>query len=261
MKNNTNRRENSWVNARGLEKAVLVLPTWKPQWSAKNITQLNIDNQQLVFRISVQPFYDKYADQMHQLLRPEEIQRCNALKLERTRLKFAVGKMALRMILGALINSEGKELRFKRNRWGKPDLIDKKLAFNTSYSGGWLLIAVSGKHKVGVDIEAINKAFDYRPLVESYFHPEEKQKLSDSFSFSQKTFFQLWTRKEALAKVIGLGLHERLLHTNMLDESIPYQKNNSSSFFVIHSFSVDNQHVGALAMRNIVQAPTFYDFL
>ena len=260
MKNKADRKSNSWVNARGLEKAVLVLPNWQPNW--QNWSSYSVPgNQHLLFRIPISSYYKKYKEAMHDILRDEELKRLANLHYTQAYLKFAVGKMALRMLLSPMLNIPANEIRFKRSRWGKPAIIDSNLSFNLSYSKDWLLIGISQKHKMGVDIEAIDRAFDYRPMVDCYFHPQEKNKLANSFSFSQKTFFQLWTRKEALAKVIGLGLHERLLYTNMLDESLPYQKNSSSSFFVIHSFYVDNQHIGALAMRNAVASPMFYDFL
>jgi len=251
----------SYVNARGLHQAVMVLPVEQALWIPFQIESSQLTNGNAVFRIEKKSILKKYMDRTGIILRPEEIDQANRLRSKKARQDFIVSKLALRLILGKYLNIDPFSLRFKRNRWGKPALLNHNLHFNISHSDKWLLLATSSVQRVGIDLEQYILAFDYRSMVQNYFHPSEKEVLMDTYSWAQKTFFKLWTRKEALAKVIGLGLHERLLSTNMLETGEIGAGSKLNSFFVSQSFHVDNQHIASLALRNDVNAPIFYTFL
>ncbi len=250
----------SFVNAKGLNQSVLVLPLENSPWISFQ-SNFSVSNKlNAVVKIEKKKLLTAYSDRTAIILRPEEIDHANRLRNRNAKENYIASKLAVRLILGRYLTTDPFSLRFKRNRWGKPALLNHNLHFNISHSDKWLLIAVSHDQRVGIDLEQYVLAFDYRSMVDMYFHPAEKEVLMSTYSWAQKSFFKLWTRKEALAKVIGLGLHEKLLSTNMLDSGHFGKQKNIKSFFVIQSFLVDNQHVAALALRNDVNAPIFYNF-
>lgn len=99
---------------------------------------------------------------------------------------------------------------------GKPFLTDVRfvdgrdagnfaLCFNLSHSGSRVMCAVS-TDSVGCDVELIR---DFSPAVAKRFlDPSAYNDLMSIGSFGERNaeFFRLWTRREALAKVCGLGL-------------------------------------------------------
>lgn len=96
--------------------------------------------------------------------------------------------------------------------FGKPSPDDRKLRFNLSHSGGWVLLAVACGREVGVDIEEIRAIDDAATIAARYFSPGESRKLHDVLgsTLGEVAFFNCWTRKEAFIKAIGHGLSHPL---------------------------------------------------
>lgn len=89
------------------------------------------------------------------------------------------------------------------NKFGKPE-CDNGLCFNISHSGDYVLFALSDSD-VGCDIEEIRFLNGIR-LGKIVFCDNE-MKLLNSTSDRLGTFFELWTKKEALLKCMGDGFH------------------------------------------------------
>ena len=89
------------------------------------------------------------------------------------------------------------------NEFGKPE-CDNGLCFNISHSGNYVLFALSDS-KVGCDIEEIRFLKGIR-LGKIVFCDNEMKLLGNAFD-RLGTFFELWTKKEALLKCMGDGFH------------------------------------------------------
>jgi phosphopantetheinyl transferase len=89
----------------------------------------------------------------------------------------------LRQVLAAYLGEEPGQIRLGEGEHGKPRLEgpSKRLEFNLSHSGEIALVAVSGEHPVGVDVERV------RPRRGQAFH-------------------QRWACHEARIKCLGVGL-------------------------------------------------------
>lgn len=74
--------------------------------------------------------------------------------------------------------------------------------FSVSNSGELIVYAFSDR-PIGVDIEKIRSQPRYLAISDRFFHPLEKQWLSDK---DEKDFFTLWTAKEAYVKFTGSGI-------------------------------------------------------
>ncbi|MCR5399764.1 MAG: 4'-phosphopantetheinyl transferase superfamily protein [Lachnospiraceae bacterium] len=86
---------------------------------------------------------------------------------------------------------------------GKERALEAAFDFNISHSGDIVVIAF-GTGPVGVDVERIGRAKDYKKLLR-FYSKEERDYVSDSVD-PQDTFYRVWTMREALSKQEGSGL-------------------------------------------------------
>lgn len=111
-----------------------------------------------------------------------------------------------RMAIMENTNLSAEELVFSCKANQKPFLLtDSTIDFSFSHTKNAILLCLSTKHRVGVDIETYKDApFEIMPQV---FHPSEIQYICDSdVTLQSKHFFEIWTRKEAYTKRNGTGL-------------------------------------------------------
>ena len=87
------------------------------------------------------------------------------------------------------------------NEYGKP--LSNKCFFNISHSKGVVVLAVSQKHDVGVDVEVIREKDE--DLVRYISSDEEYE-----FIKNELDFFSVWTNKESLVKCLGTGIRNKV---------------------------------------------------
>jgi 4'-phosphopantetheinyl transferase len=143
-----------------------------------------------------------------ELLDEQELERLRRFHFTPDRQRFAVAHATLRRILGAYLGKLPQEVRFRANDFGKPALFDtsSQLTFNLSHSRTVGLAAVGYGAPLGVDVE------DVRPIepgvAEHYFSAPELSELSKLTGDAWLSgFYRCWTRKEAILKAEGIGLH------------------------------------------------------
>ena len=128
-------------------------------------------------------------------------------RFERDRRRFVVRRGWLRALLAERLDMAPREIRFSRNRFGKPSLPQRELAFNLSHSAGKALCAVAGDRELGCDLEWRDPSLASPDLAERFFSPAERHCLA-ALPGDQwlAAFFNCWTRKEAYIKARGMGL-------------------------------------------------------
>jgi len=119
----------------------------------------------------------------------------------------------LRRILGGVLGIPPEEVRFDRHcrRCGHPTHGRPELAggdgpsFSLARADGVALVAVSDSLTVGADVEAIDRPWPEIGRVA--FTPEERAWLAASGAEHRaRLSADLWTRKEAVVKALGVGL-------------------------------------------------------
>lgn len=113
----------------------------------------------------------------------------------------------LRAVLSQYVGQPAGELRFATELRDKPVLRPAALHFNLSYRAGRALLAVSTAGAVGADLEPLLPLADVEALVAQLFsEPEQAALRATPPAAWWSLFYLIWTRKEAYAKALGMGM-------------------------------------------------------
>jgi 4'-phosphopantetheinyl transferase len=138
---------------------------------------------------------------------PDRLEAARARRLPATRAQALAARAALRGVLGACLGEDPRRVPLLEGP-GKPRL-EGDLEFSLSHSSGLALLAVGRSVRVGADVERERAVPYLRELVERFFGEEERGRLRElQGAERRRCFFRLWTRREAAAKALGLGILE-----------------------------------------------------
>jgi len=150
------------------------------------------------------------------ILSAEEREHAARFRFERDHRQYVAAHAVLRLLLSQYLGQAPESIAFGRGRYGKPALAPNSahlahagpLRFNLSHSHDMILYAVALGREVGVDIEYMGKVLDRESVAAVAFSKREQEAiLSWPEPDRDKTFYTFWTRKEALIKAKGYGLH------------------------------------------------------
>jgi 4'-phosphopantetheinyl transferase len=141
---------------------------------------------------------------------PEQA-RAARFRFARDRRRFTVARARLRELLAERLGALPGSIDFAYGAHGKPALAGRLASsgwhFNLSRRDDLALYAFSRGGEVGVDVEAVHALPEADELAARAFSPEENASyLKASADQRSLAFFRCWTRKEALAKALGVGL-------------------------------------------------------
>lgn len=120
-----------------------------------------------------------------------------------------VAQAILRVTLARGLACLPQDVLLERGADGKPRLGQSsgELHFNLTHSGARALIAVCADREVGVDLERIRPDRSFEALARRHFTPRERRLVCSSADTERaRTFYRLWTAKEACLKATGDGL-------------------------------------------------------
>lgn len=143
-------------------------------------------------------------------LSTDEVQRSGRFGKEADRAHFNQ-RRAFRRFCGATAIASTRPLEdidFSETKNGRPFLPgypDISFGFSSCQDG--FLGAWSTTHGIGVDIESKARQMDFLALARKFFSKTEVSLVEDMQGLKRiRTFYQLWTLKEAALKCIGEGL-------------------------------------------------------
>ena len=154
----------------------------------------------------------------YSLLSQDERARSQRYRRSYDRQQFVTARGLLRQYLGSYLDISPEQICFQYGDRGKPslapelqsrsgDAIQRSLYFNTSHSGGVLLLAFAWDIEIGVDLEVPREINDLLELAQCFFFSSEVEELEKRTESERSTlFFQYWTCKEAYLKATGVGL-------------------------------------------------------
>ena len=119
---------------------------------------------------------------------------------------YLKGHSATRLLAANYTGKNPSDLEFTTTLDGKPYFsCTPNLHFNISHSGNHVFIAFYCD-TVGFDIEKNSRKADYAKLAKRYFQPTELELMNSSSKPESLAFLELWTAKEAMLKLLGIGI-------------------------------------------------------
>jgi 4'-phosphopantetheinyl transferase len=166
-----------------------------------------------VWRIALDDFTRPRLATLRGTLDDDEIARMEKLAFPLLRDRFVVAHAALRSILGQALDTAPKDVGFSFGPYGKPAFAapESTIAFNLSHSAALAVVALTDGRAVGVDVEKVRPDVAHEDIARRFLSPAEADTLL-ALPPEQRTlaFFRAWTRREALVKMLGLGLSDQL---------------------------------------------------
>lgn len=140
-------------------------------------------------------------------LSPRERERAAAFRHERDRHRFVGRSVVLRRLLRRYGADVGTA-ELPTGPHGKPYVAaPADLRFSLSHSDGLVLVAVTRRHEVGVDVERIRPMADIDAFCDGALDQDERAELAAASEDAQLPLaLKIWTAKEAVLKATGDGL-------------------------------------------------------
>lgn len=208
-------------------------------WKPYSIDQPLATDKTHIFRISVDNHFQKIKKQLAEVLSEREQEKAGRMFIQKDKERYAVSKFCLRTVLSLFLNQSPNEVEFIFHEHKKPTV--KGIEFNISHTGDYVLIAISPK-PVGIDIEYLNKEFDFKSILDITFSKTEIDFIGSN-TVDPTNFYVMWTRKEALLKASGEGISDNL---HLIDCMSEYLERNKG-VFKIRTFMIDENYVVSTA--------------
>jgi 4'-phosphopantetheinyl transferase len=122
--------------------------------------------------------------------------------------RYRATRVLVRGVLSGLLAEPPAALVFEEGAHGRPALRPgtRPLDFNASRSRAWVALVVTAGAPCGVDVEDVSRKADVLGIARA-FAPSERALLEAAQGEERRrTFFALWTLKEATLKALGTGL-------------------------------------------------------
>jgi len=176
-----------------------------------------------LYRLDLDAVDDDRMRELAAPLAPAERARAAAFRDPRHARRYAVGRGSLRRLLARYLAVESDAVEIAYGPYGKPYLPGRALHFNLSHAERHAILAVSATHRVGIDVERVDRSVAYEAIAGRRFSHAERAEIARAADESRAVdaFFQIWTRREAYAKLTGLGIaHAALDDLSARDASI-----------------------------------------
>jgi 4'-phosphopantetheinyl transferase len=166
------------------------------------------------YQYNIRVLSDESYTHYYSLMSEEKKQRVDRFRFDDDKKRTIVGELLARRAISKWCGVSEESIVFETTANGKPYAKNLNVEFNISHSADMVVCVVDDK-PVGVDIEKI------RPVdlntAKRIFREEEIQYIfgctSNTDNYNHylndvvlQRFFELWTKKEAYGKLVGMGL-------------------------------------------------------
>ena len=172
---------------------------------------------------------------------------------------FLISRVLVKTVLADKLGISPYEIKLQLHPNGKPFVQGSKAVyFNITHSADVIILAVTEEGEIGVDIEQVDREFEWR-RVDSVLDLSEiewikEKELTDSSSVYQR-FFQIWTLKEAYIKCTGEGMsrHLKMLNFHILPEHIQFLDSTNDAQkteeYYFESYIYDSNFIFSICLK------------
>jgi 4'-phosphopantetheinyl transferase len=226
--------------------------TEEPKWEVFTDFRSRLSPGEIhLFRINVEEWYPKIEDYYKEILSAEELDRASRFFFPKDRNGYIARRYFLRKILSCFLSSSPQDLEYSTVGNKKP--TTSGIAFNVSHSNKYAVVAVHC-NPLGVDVEYLDPEFDFKSILNSGFHVEERAFLSRSITATDSgiatgsaAFYALWTRKEALLKATAEGLNDDVGQIDCLANEVSRMGN----LYSLRTFQIGEHYILSLATTDV----------
>jgi len=142
------------------------------------------------------------------LLTAPECERLERCRSPIARAQFVIGRVMIRRVLAQYLGVEPEQVRIGLSEHGRPFVQDAPtIDFNLTHSSRSVLLAVGFCVRVGLDIEGMSAGKSRDNILPFLATAAERAYLESlPHDLFGPLLLKLWTRKEALLKLLGAGL-------------------------------------------------------
>lgn len=224
------------------------------QVSNKAFSISNADNLALkVFKIQLSSYYS-LVPELRSFLDSSELLRADKFHFTKDKNQFIICRAFLKMLLAQHTGLHISEVHIETDINKKPYFNSQpKVHFNLSHAEDMAVIAIHDKD-VGIDIEYMNRTFDFTEVLSYTMNSTETQMLFNSKN-NIHTFYTFWTRKEAIVKAIGTGISDDLLKIPATDGQHDVDSNLIAGYKELNvlSFDLSEDYVVSIALNDLTQ--------
>jgi 4'-phosphopantetheinyl transferase len=201
-----------------------------------------------LFEIRLSSYYDLVPELM-KYLNAAELQRAQKYHFEKDSNQFIICRTLLKFILAQHTGLHIDNIHIEIDTNKKPYLSSNEtICFNVSHAADFAIIAVNN-HPIGIDIEYINKSFDFLEILESIFSLDETEAVLSAEN-NTDIFYKFWTRKEAIVKATGQGISDHLIQIPVIDGHHTVSSKLLDGFkdLKVLSFNLNEYYIASLAL-------------
>jgi 4'-phosphopantetheinyl transferase len=162
-------------------------------------------------------FYDEVGDERlyaayRELLDATEKEQETRFYFATDRCRYLVTRALVRTVLSRYVSIDPRQWVFSANEYGRPYTVnaeakDACLSFNLSHAHGLIVLGVTKRRALGVDVENVRAREAPLDVANNYFAPQEVAAIAAAPVHEQQDrFFEYWTFKESYIKARGMGL-------------------------------------------------------
>lgn len=222
----------------------------------KSISQISIEecyeailkNQSLVYCAFINEFdISIYPD----ILSDVDMKRVNEFIKFDDKMRSIVGRMIIRQSLSLIMQIKPSSVEILVNKFGKPFCKNGICHFSISHSNKCVVVALNSR-LVGVDVEFVKSGIYWADIAQTIFSDKECRWLLQNDN--EQKYFMTWVCKEAIGKLIGCGLNQKLLKTfniENIDFGLNIINRNEVEYGIINIFEIADKYIMALAERTM----------
>ncbi len=213
------------------------------------------DNTINIWEVDINTQNFDIAKQYIEILSDLELEKMYKFKFIEDYSLYLVSHVAMRLLISKYSNIKAKEIIYQYGENGKP-WVSEDLQFNLSHAHKKALIGFYRKD-IGVDIEYKKEIEGYCGIGDLVFTEKEKEYMNAGNK--KDRFYELWTRKEAIIKVIGVGLTDEVKDLSVGTKEQFYKGNQ---IWQIKKIKSDFDYIAHVAYKNdnVINNIKLYNF-